>query len=336
MYQSLLVEAPPPAPAARRAAEALFEHSGALGALRRRRRDRLRILMYHRFDWVAGAADALAAQCAHLRRCYSPISLEAAAQHLEEGRPFPANAVTVTVDDGHADFERIALPVFRAHGIPVTLYLATDFVDGAEWLWFDRIEHALRATRRHAMVDPLSGEELPLGTRAERRSAFVTVVERAKLVSDAERRRLPEAVARAVDVELPAAPPAEYAPVTWDAVRRMQEGGVEIGAHTRSHPILSRVAGRQALEGEIVGSARRIGEMTGRVPRHFCYPNGRADDVTAETVAVVRAGGFRTAVTTEPGFADPASDPFRLKRIGAGPETPPAYFRRAVAGFRIS
>lgn len=336
MYQSLLVEEPPPAPAARRAAEALFERSGALAAIRRRRRDRLRILMYHRFDWVAGAADALAAQCAHLRRCYSPIPLETAAQHLEEGRPFPANAVTVTVDDGHADFERIALPVFRAHGIPVTLYLATDFVDGAGWLWFDRIEHALRATTRRAFVDPLSGEELRLGTRAERSGAFVAVVERAKLVSYTELRRLPEEVARALEVELPAAPPAEYAPVTWDSVRRMQGEGVEIGAHTRSHPILSRLADRSALEEEIVGSARRIEEMTGRRPRHFCYPNGRAEDVTAETVAVVRSGGFRTAVTTEPGLADPASDPFRLKRIGAGPETPPGYFRRVVAGFRIN
>ena len=336
MYQSLLVEEPKPAPAARRAAEALFERSGALGVVRRRRRGHLRILMYHRFDWVAGAADALAAQCAHLRRAYTPVTLEDAAQHLEEGRPFPANAVTVTVDDGHADFERIALPVFRAHGIPVTLYLATDFVDGTEWLWFDRIEHALRESRRRAFRDPLSGEEHPIATRAERSSAFLAVVERAKLVSDAERRRLPADVARALDVELPAAPPAEYAPVTWDAVRRMQGEGVEIGAHTRSHPILSRLADRAALEEEIVGSARRIGEMTGRAPRHFCYPNGRADDVTPETIAVVRAGGFRTAVTTEPGFADPASDPFRLRRIGAGPETPAAYFRRAVAGFRIS
>ena len=336
MYQSLLVEEPPPAPAARRAAEALFERSGALGAIRRRRRDRLRILMYHRFDWVTGAAEALAAQCAHLRRCYSPIPLETAAHHLEERRPFPANAVTVTVDDGHADFERIALPVFRAHGIPVTLYLATHFVDGTEWLWFDRIEHALRASTRRAFVDPLSGEVLPLGTRAERSSAFVAMVERAKLVSDAELRRLPAEVARALEVELPATPPAEYAPVTWDSVRRMQGEGVEIGAHTRSHPILSRLADRPALEEEIVGSARRIEEMTGRAPSHFCYPNGRADDVTPETVAVVRAGGFRTAVTTEPGLADPASDPFRLKRIGAGPETPPGYFRRVVAGFRIT
>ena len=336
MYDSLLVEEPPPAPAARRAAEALFERSGVLGAIRRRRRDRLRILMYHRFDWVPGAAAALAAQCAHLRSAYTPISLDTAAGHLEDGRPFPPNAVTVTVDDGHADFERIALPVFRAHGIPVTLYLATDFVDGTAWLWFDRIEYALRATRLRAFTDPLTGGECPLDTRAGRGAAFFDLVERAKLLDDAELRQLPGRVAAALGVKLPVTPPAEYAAVTWDGVRKMQEDGVEIGAHTRSHPILSRLATRNALEQEIGGSARRIEEMTGRAPRHFCYPNGRAGDVTAETVEVVRSAGFRTAVTTEPGLARPGSDPLRLSRIGAGPETPPGYFRRVVAGVRGS
>jgi hypothetical protein len=79
-----------------------------------------------------------------------------------------------------------------------------------------------------------------------------------------------------------------------------------------------------------------MGTMAGRAPRPFCYPSGRSEDVTPETVAVVRAGGFRTAVTTERGLVGPGSDPFRLKRIGAGPETPPGYFRRVVAGFRIN
>lgn len=336
MYDSLLVGRAPAAPAVRRAAEALFERSGALGAMRLRRRGRLRILMYHRFDWVPAAADVLAAQCAHLRRAYTPIALDTAALHLEQDRAFPANAVAVTVDDGHADFERIALPVFRAHGIPVTLYLATDFVDGTDWLWFDRIEFALRSSRRDAFVDPLSGERLPLASRGERSAAFAAIVERAKSVSGTALRRLPGEVAAALDVEVPDAPPAEYTAVSWETVRRMQAEGVEIGAHTRSHPILSRLPDGSALEDEIGGSARRIEAMTGRAPRHFCYPNGRAEDINPETVEIVKRSGFRTAVTTEPGLADRRSDPLRLRRIGAGPETPLGYFRRAVAGFRLS
>jgi peptidoglycan/xylan/chitin deacetylase (PgdA/CDA1 family) len=320
----------------RRAAEALFEWSGVLGAVRRRRRDQLRILMYHRFDWVPDAARALATQCAHLRSAYTPISMAAAASHIEEGQPFPPNAVAVTVDDGHADFERIALPVLREYAIPVTLYLATDFVDGDDWLWFDRIEYALRAARGPAFVEPRSGRELPITTRAERSAAFAAIVECAKSLPDAARRRLPAEIAAALDVVVPAVPPPEYAAVGWESVRRMGEAGVEIGAHTRSHPILSRLPDAAALEEEIGGSARRIAEMTGTAPQHFCYPNGRAEDLSREAVELVRAAGFRTAVTTEPGLAGLGSDPLLLRRIGAGPEIPSGYFRRATAGFRIS
>jgi peptidoglycan/xylan/chitin deacetylase (PgdA/CDA1 family) len=38
--------------------------------------------------------------------------------------------VVVTFDDGTADFIDIALPILVRHGVPVTLYLATDMVEG--------------------------------------------------------------------------------------------------------------------------------------------------------------------------------------------------------------
>jgi peptidoglycan/xylan/chitin deacetylase (PgdA/CDA1 family) len=41
-----------------------------------------------------------------------------------------ASAVVVTFDDGTADFVEVALPIIVRHGVPVTLYLATDFVEG--------------------------------------------------------------------------------------------------------------------------------------------------------------------------------------------------------------
>jgi peptidoglycan/xylan/chitin deacetylase (PgdA/CDA1 family) len=37
--------------------------------------------------------------------------------------------VTVTFDDGTTDFAEVALPVLVAHQVPVTIYVATDFVD---------------------------------------------------------------------------------------------------------------------------------------------------------------------------------------------------------------
>jgi peptidoglycan/xylan/chitin deacetylase (PgdA/CDA1 family) len=44
--------------------------------------------------------------------------------------PAGAPAVVITFDDGTADFVDVALPILVRHRVPVTLYLATDFVEG--------------------------------------------------------------------------------------------------------------------------------------------------------------------------------------------------------------
>jgi hypothetical protein len=65
---------------------------------------------------------------------------------------------------------------------------------------------------------------------------------------------------------------------------------------------------------------------------HFCYPNGRPEDISEEAVACVRQAGFETAVTTETGLNYPGADLHRLKRIPADPEYPDFYFEEVVAG----
>lgn len=336
MQPSLLLTEPPAPSRGKRAAEVLFQWSGALAAARWRRSDLLRILMYHRFDLVPGAAALLERQCAHLRRHYTPLSLSVVARHLRDGTPFPRNAVTITVDDGHADFQRVAHPVFRRFGIPVTLYLTTDFIDRTDWLWFDQLEYVFRATAVETLVDESSGRTHALVEYADRRRAFMALAVQAKEMPEAGRRGLPRRLARQLGVSLPEQAPNEYQPVTWDGVRQMMREGVEIGAHTRSHPILSRLPDRASLSDEITGSMRRVEEATEARVLHFCYPNGRRADITPETVAEVRAAQFETAVTTIPGLVTPLDDPLLLARVGVGPETPERYFHRSVAGLRLS
>jgi peptidoglycan/xylan/chitin deacetylase (PgdA/CDA1 family) len=45
------------------------------------------------------------------------------------GGAAPTPMVAVTFDDGTADFDEVAVPVLVEHGVPVTLYVATEFVD---------------------------------------------------------------------------------------------------------------------------------------------------------------------------------------------------------------
>ena len=115
------------------ALESAFHHLGCTRWIRHRHARSLRILMYHRFH---GALDNFREQCAHIARCYMPVSLNQVARARREGDPFPANALAITVDDGYYDFARV-FPIFREFGLPVTLFAVTGFLDRELWLWPD-------------------------------------------------------------------------------------------------------------------------------------------------------------------------------------------------------
>jgi peptidoglycan/xylan/chitin deacetylase (PgdA/CDA1 family) len=56
-------------------------------------------------------------------------TLDEALDLLAAPQPPPVDPVVVTFDDGTADFADVAMPILERHGVPATLYVATDFVD---------------------------------------------------------------------------------------------------------------------------------------------------------------------------------------------------------------
>ncbi len=297
-------------------ARTLLHRAGGLSLIREWNRRSLRILMYHSFGpWRPGLRAELDRRCAHLRACYTPVSLTAVARAWTNGDPLPANAIAVTVDDGYRDFYEIAYPAFARYSIPVTVYLVSDFMDGGCWLWTDRLRYiAENAT------PPLS----------ERATAALSAV--LKRMPDAARRSFLAALPELTGVRVPPEPPLQWSPLSWHWAREMAAHGIDFGAHTRSHPILSRVTDAALLRDEIEGSKKRIEEMLERPVLHFCYPNGRGADVSDAAVEEVRRAGFATAVLSEPGFNYRGADLHRLKRVPADPAYPEQYFHEYVAG----
>jgi peptidoglycan/xylan/chitin deacetylase (PgdA/CDA1 family) len=84
----------------------------------------------------------------------------------------------------------------------------------------------------------------------------------------------------------------------------------DLGAHTRFHPILTRCTDQECQE-EISGSRHDLLPL-GIELNDFSYPNGDHSDREAE---FVKAAGFNSARTTDPGWNGPQSDRFRLKAI---------------------
>lgn len=79
--------------------------------------------------------------------------------------------------------------------------------------------------------------------------------------------------------------------MTETELRELRATGVEIGAHSVSHPDLSALSYEGALE-ELAGSKKQLEAVLGEPVEVAAYPYGRAN---AETVRACRAAGFLAA-----------------------------------------
>ena len=310
--------------------------AGAITISRRRHARSLRILMYHHFPRNTAG---LRKQCEHIRRYYSPVSMAQVAQSLTTDEELPSNAVAVTVDDGYRDFFLYGHPIFHEFGIVPTVYLVSDFLDRKCWLWWNEIQYAIRRSRNRAIDFTIGKHEyrLRIATDAEKARSSEVLIEDLKDLPNQERQGAKARILECLEVELPADPPTEWEPLAWKEVRHLSKSGVEFGAHTRTHAILASLRDKTELREQIAGCKRRVEEELGSPVLHFCYPNGRIQDIGAAALEQTRDCGFLTGVTTERGMNDPnGADPFMLRRLGVATDVPGDYFAELLAGFRTS
>lgn len=91
------------------------------------------VLAYHRVGGRTNSPVDLSTamfrrQMSHIRAALSPVSLDALIDDVESVENADA-LMSITFDDGTADFVDVALPVLVEYQLPVTLYLSTSFVD---------------------------------------------------------------------------------------------------------------------------------------------------------------------------------------------------------------
>jgi peptidoglycan/xylan/chitin deacetylase (PgdA/CDA1 family) len=306
--------------------------AGGMRVFRFANRKGVRVLMYHRFS---EDTKDLEWQCEHICRNYHPISLDNYGDAIANGHSVPFNSLIVTVDDGYRDFLYVH-PLFQCYGIPSTVYLVSDFIDGKLWLWWNQLEYAFLNSTHTLLKLSLEGKEMTFSfeTAEQRVLTCRHIAEAMTRVEDSERLRLLQLIPELLEIEIPSKPPPQWAPLEWEEVRKLIHEGVSFGAHTKTHTILSRLRDPSKQEEEITQSKLRIEEQVGQNVRHFCYPNGAFSDFDEHSVSLVRSLGFETATTTERGLNFPGSEPLLLRRLGVEPDLPRNYFAELLAGAR--
>ncbi len=277
---------------------------------------RLSILIFHRVhaqpdplfptEVDARSFDAMLGWVGHL---FNVMPLDAAVAALREGR-LPARAAAITFDDGYADNHEVALPILQRHGMTATFFIATGFLDGGR-MWNDTLIESLRLCSE-AMLDL---EPMGLGRHAlpdwpARRAAALAVIRQVKYRPVAERLAVVAEVAARARVQ-----PSDRLMMRSEQVRALRKAGMQIGAHTVSHPILARTDAAEA-RAEMVASREALQSLLGERVGLFAYPNGRAGtDYLPEHARLARELGFDAAVTTDWGAGASSTDPHRLPRF---------------------
>jgi peptidoglycan/xylan/chitin deacetylase (PgdA/CDA1 family) len=97
--------------------------------------------------------------------------------------------------------------------------------------------------------------------------------------------------------------------MSWDRIKEVSRHGVTLGAHTVSHPFMTRNA-KEENDHELKVCRSEIESRTGESVRAFAYPYGDFDQDVRDQVA----GHFLIACTTVLDYAG-TSDPLALPRL---------------------
>jgi glycosyltransferase involved in cell wall biosynthesis/peptidoglycan/xylan/chitin deacetylase (PgdA/CDA1 family) len=98
-----------------------------------------------------------------------------------------------------------------------------------------------------------------------------------------------------------------------DAVglKELEQGGIEIGTHSRTHPMLNQISPEQVFT-EVVSSIIDLKSVGLKTPRLLAYPYGEYDEVVQQ---VVQSSNIKAAFTVEPRLVTPASNHLQVPRI---------------------
>jgi peptidoglycan/xylan/chitin deacetylase (PgdA/CDA1 family) len=270
-----------------------------------------------RFDWQMGL----------LRKHCHTVSLSEGVKGLRCGA-LPPKAVAITFDDGYADNATVALPILEKHRVAATFFIAPGFLNGGR-MWNDSIIEALRRLSGSSVETGSIGlGALPVASPEARGAAAERIIKAVKHLPTERRAALVDTLCVRVGKQLPS-----NLMMTSEQVAGLAAAGMEIGAHTMTHPILRTLTDDSARR-EIQESRAMLEGIIGRPVRAFAYPNGRpGDDYTARDRAIVESLGFDYAVTTVTGAASQRSDPLQLPRFTPWDQTQTRWLSRLLFAF---
>jgi peptidoglycan/xylan/chitin deacetylase (PgdA/CDA1 family) len=260
------------------------------------------------------------------RRGIRVVTVRELASALARGEA-ATDLVAFSMDDGYRDNLTIAMPLLAKHGAGGTVYVETGVVGSRTVSWMHRyfyVAHAkgeeffareYMARTREPKVKELLEKAAASGHVLGALYAFKRVL---KYEADfADRERVTTEILGSIGVR---DQDIAKSYLTWDEVAALDRGGVELGAHTVHHEILSRLDAA-AQRREIEESTRVLRERVKQPVDTFAYPFGRKWDYDENCLRVLDELGYSAACAAMEGTNDPRTPRYELNRLALNDDT---------------
>ena len=277
-----------------------------------------RVVTYHRIApvqdslvldpaMISATPDSFARQMKYLAEHYNIISILDILDAITNGNNLPYRAALISFDDGYYDLLKYAWPTLQKLKLPAVIFVASDYASNPERVfWWDRIANAILNTERKTL--DISPFDIRLAENHHDRYVVVKKVQAfLKNLKNDESKDLVEEICQFLGEKNS----PQQVSLDWEQLRRLNQGGIVIGAHSQSHPLLTQIPLDDA-KSEILGSQDDLKHEIGNTHPIFCYPNGNYNE---DIITILRANGFTIAFTTDDGHNDlRTSDHYRLCR----------------------
>lgn len=295
--------------------------------VRRRRKDELHILAYHRilddnpdaflFDeaLISACSSSFRRQMEFVKKNFNVLTFADLNRAEKEGKSWPERALIVTFDDGYRDGYTHAFPILKEIGIPATIFLTVEHMAKTELFWWDHVAYCVKKTAKGELRIPALGlHPLSIKNDRERRQAIDKILDYLKTIPEHLKQQFLSEFPELTEVRLPT-DAAEQMHLSWDEIREMSAGGIEFGSHTLTHPNLVNIEIDQ-LTREVTQSKKIIERKLGKEVLAFAYPEGYSGSFNPTVQETVARSGYPYAVAYEEGLAyQQASARYALPRI---------------------
>jgi peptidoglycan/xylan/chitin deacetylase (PgdA/CDA1 family) len=240
--------------------------------------------------------------------------------------------VLITFDDGYRNNLTVAAPICREEGVPAIFFLSAGMIGAGKILWNTEIVARVRHWLAPQIAMP-NGERqaLPRDTASRRSLADKINRESKQLPEEALCQYLAYLREGSPSVDLMEDPEACMF-LSWDEARELVALGFEIGSHTVSHPILSRLTPAR-VRAELRDSKAILERELKQPCRALAYPNGSERDVNQVVVDEAQSAGYEWAFMTTPWWHKPGGAAVHsIPRIGVPGHTDMSTFKFYVSG----